>query len=242
MLSIANLEHGDIEHFAVGAAMVHIDRFELKPAVNFLEYIFGGCQLHLTVAVDFTGSNGPPSDPDSLHSVDPTKNQYLKALTAVGGILQYYDREKMIPAYGFGAKIKGHPSTYHKFALNGDYFKPECNGLSGVIDAYHRAAQMTEFLGPTNFAEIIHDINDRCKATEVSQHNQHYHLLVILTDGIIDDIEQTIDEIVVGSDLPLSIVVVGIGEADFTAMDVLDADTKPLFSKTHDRQMSRDIV
>ena len=96
--------------------------------------------------------------------------------------------------------------------------------------------------GPTNFSEIISDINDRCSAIEVSQYNQEYHLLLILTDGIISDINQTIDEIVRGSDLPLSIVIVGVGDADFSSMDLLDADTVPLKSQRYNKVMSRDIV
>lgn len=41
---------------------------------------------------------------------------------------------------------------------------------------------------------------------------------------------KTIDEIVRGAELPLSIVIVGVGEADFDSMDALDADTEPLYS------------
>ena len=45
-------------HFNIGTTDVEVERFELKPVVNFLEYIFGGCNLNLVVAIDFTGSNG----------------------------------------------------------------------------------------------------------------------------------------------------------------------------------------
>jgi hypothetical protein len=45
-----------------------------------------------------------------------------------------------------------------------------------------------------------------------------------------------------GSDLPLSIVIVGVGEADFSSMDLLDADEEPLYSQKFKRYMSRDIV
>ena len=54
-----------------------------------------------------------------------------------------------------------------------------------------------------------------------------------MTDGIINDLEHTIDEIVRGSKLPLSIIIVGIGDANFSEMDVLDADEKPLYSYKH---------
>ena len=65
----------------------------------------------------------------------------------------------------------------------------------------------------------------------VSQRRQRYNILMIITDGLINDIETTIDEVVRGSDLPLSIIIVGVGSEDFKAMDQLDADKTPLFSQ-----------
>ena len=44
------------------------------------------------------------------------------------------------------------------------------------------------------------------------------------------DMQQTIDQIVAASNLPLSIVIVGVGGADFSNMSKLDADFEPLFS------------
>lgn len=76
----------------------------------------------------------------------------------------------------------------------------------------------------------------------VSQTNQKYNILLIITDGIISDLQKTIDQIVYGSELPLSIIIVGVGSADFSAMDELDADEKPLYSSKYRRQMSADIV
>ena len=54
--------------------------------------------------------------------------------------------------------------------------------------------------------------------------------------------QKTIDEIVRGSSLPLSIIIVGVGSEDFSSMDVLDADDEPLYSRTYKKYMERDIV
>jgi len=67
---------------------------------------------------------------------------------------------------------------------------------------------------------------------EMNQYSQKYTILLILTDGIINDLQATVDEVVAGSTLPLSIIIVGIGNADFDQMDLLDADDAPLFSKS----------
>lgn len=41
-------------------------------------------------------------------------------------------------------------------------------------------------------------------------------MLLILTDGQINDMQNTVDAIVAASDLPMSIIIVGVGAADFS--------------------------
>jgi hypothetical protein len=47
------------------------------------------------------------------------------------------------------------------------------------------------------------------------------------------DLQETIDEIVVASTLPISVIIVGIGNGNFSALQKLDADVEPLWSKKH---------
>ena len=49
--------------------------------------MFGGCEISLSIAIDFTLSNGEPSHPNSLHNRDLNKNEYLHAIKSVGNIL-----------------------------------------------------------------------------------------------------------------------------------------------------------
>ena len=53
-------------------------------------------------------------------------------------------------------------------------------------------------------------------------------MLLILTDGVISDIDDTIKAIVDASFLPMSIIIVGVGNADFSNMEILDADKQRL--------------
>ena len=48
---------------------------------------------------------------------------------------------------------------------------------------------------------------------------QVYHVLLIITDGVISDMSQTIKAVITASELPMSIIIVGVGDADFDAMD-----------------------
>lgn len=53
-----------------------------------------------------------------------------------------------------------------------------------------------------------------------------FYILLILTDGEIHDMEQTIDAIseISGKNLPLSIIIIGVGDEDFANMVRLDGD------------------
>lgn len=53
---------------------------------------------------------------------------------------------------------------------------------------------------------------------------QQYFVLLILTDGEITDLDQTREALVRASGLPVSVIVVGVGPADFKAMELLDGD------------------
>jgi hypothetical protein len=136
-------------------------QLDIKSRATFLEYIFGGCEIGLTVAIDFTLSNGQPSKPNSLHYIgDLQKNEYLKAIQAVGSILQYYDSDKQIPVLGFGATIPPYTQqANHCFALNGNIFDPEVDGIENVVEVYKHAIQRVELYGPTNFAPILNLVN-----------------------------------------------------------------------------------
>lgn len=66
-------------------------------------------------------------------------------------------------------------------------------------------------------------------------------MLLILTDGVVTDMNQTRDAIVYASGLPMSIIIVGVGAADFTDMNTLDGDDGVL-KATNGQPVLRDIV
>lgn len=90
--------------------------------------------------------------------------------------------------------------------------------------------------------EFITRVSDVVREARISQEDQQYFVLLVLTDGVITDMDQTISAIVAASELPLSIIIVGVGAADFSAMERLDADTEPLRCGRTGKVMERDIV
>jgi hypothetical protein len=192
---------------------------------TFVDYIRGGCSLEVVVAIDFTGSNGNPREKGTLHYIDTTgatKNDYQNAISSIMTILKSYASKKQYPVYGFGAKINGNEVS-HCFQC-GD--KAEVQGTQGVLDAYRQVFRTgLTMSSPTTFVEVMKKAASRARSNQEkakSNGRQAYTVLLIVSDGAIADKEETAKVLTEISDAPLSIVIVGVGTEDFTAMEFLD--------------------
>ena len=220
-----------------GHLLINSCQIELQP--TFLDFISGGTELSFTVAIDFTASNGSPQDPRSLHYNDPTgaPNQYVTAIRAVGSIVQDYDSDRLFPALGFGARVPPDGRVSHEFFLNLQE-NPYCEGVDGILAAYYQSLNAVQLYGPTNFAPVINHVAKF--ATAFQNDPSNYFVLLIITDGVITDLDATKNSIIAASSLPLSIIIVGVGVEDFSAMDELDADDSLL--RNNGLTAERDIV
>ena len=109
------------------------------------------------------------------------------------------------------------------FPCSGDWDTSKGHDIAGVYELYNYALGNVSLAGPTYFAPLIRFVNQRV-ATEQEYNPLKYHVLLIITDGSINDEQETKDAIVESSSLPMSIIIIGVGHADFSAMDRLDSD------------------
>lgn len=237
---IPSSSHGGYEKVLKG--QLFVDHFVEKTQFSFLDYISSGFQLNFMVAVDFTASNGNPNSPDSLHYIDRSGrlNSYQQAIMEVGEVIQFYDNDHRFPAWGFGARTSD-GNVSHCFNLSTTPTQPEVEGVEGIMGAYATALHNVSLAGPTLFGQVIN------KAAEIAAHSlfaniNKYFVLLIITDGVLTDLQETMEALVRASDLPLSILIVGVGGADFKQMEVLDADNGHRLESSTGRIATRDIV
>jgi hypothetical protein len=107
-----------------------------------------------------------------------------------------------------------------------------------MFQGYKHAIQNTTLSGPTYFSRVLSTVLEYMQA---QVDTQMYHILLILTDGVIHDMKETSDLIVECAKYPLSIIIVGIGNADFSYMEVLDGDDVRLRNSRGEAAV-RDIV
>jgi hypothetical protein len=84
--------------------------------------------------------------------------------------------------------------------------------------------------GPTIFTEVIETAASRAISAQEEARKkglQAYTILLILTDGAILDARATAASLNQVSDAPLSVVIVGVGSADFSSMQFLYDSSKP---------------
>ena len=202
---------------------INIVNIREDPVFDFLDYLRNGLQLNLSIAIDFTGSNGSPTNSTSLHFIKRgSPNQYQTAIEKVGRIIVAYDADKKIPAFGFGAKVNSKYSDC--FAVNFNEANPYVNSWEGALLAYSNCVPNVELYGPTNFAPVIARARQQAQLTS-KQNPLIYHVLMILTDGEISDMAHTKNEARQCMSLPVSILIIGVGNSNFGNMRVLDDDT-----------------
>ena len=111
------------------------------------------------------------------------------------------------------------------FPLNGNIQNANIQGVDQVLDVYQKNLQKIKFGGPTRFAPLIRKAREQVEEQNVTG-AKLYHILMILTDGEIHDLKETIEEIdhISTNYVPLSIVIVGVGNDDFSNMLRLDGD------------------
>jgi len=114
-------------------------------------------------------------------------------------------------------------------------------GVPGIIECYQNALKNIKFSGPTYFAHLLTHWNEMARS-ELEVNRKKYYIYLLLTDGSIHDTDETVDCIVESSGLPISIIIIGIGDANFDAMNFLDADDERLFSRKHQKFQERDNV
>ena len=223
-------------------------QYYLKKKISYLDKISKNkIQINLEIAIDYTKSNKPPNDPASNHFINSINlNDYEKAIKSCGEILSPYDADQLFPVYGFGGippVLNGQPNNEvsHCFNIN---FKEnaEIHGINNILEKYRESLYKVKLSGNTKFSfvlkKVISNIN---KDLKYKRNENHYYILLILTDGVVNDMKDTIDLIVEASYLPLSIIIVGIGNEDFTFMKKLDGDEIPLTNSKGEKR-KRDIV
>ena len=117
--------------------------------------------------------------------------------------------------------------------------KPEIAGLDGVLATYRQVLPQIVLGGPTRLGPVL----EQFRQSVLAWRGQNcYSVLLLLTDGCCTDMKRTKELLVQLSAMAASVILIGIGNADFTEMHELDGIDGELLQDDYGRSVHRDVL
>jgi len=115
--------------------------------------------------------------------------------------------------WGFGVKLNGEKNNCFQCGK-----EAEPVGVTGILDAYRSVFQHPLMMsGPTEWSSVIRNAAKYAVQDESPDDTEQvYTVLLILSDGTFEGMDETLRALGAANTAPLSVVVVGVGGTDFT--------------------------
>jgi len=197
----------------------------LKEKKNtFLNYIYEGYCIKVINAIDLSKKVAGERNNEVVDMV----GEYKEALSKVGNLLSYYDDDVKMVTLGFGAKLLPyHNIISHCFAINNNFFSPIIEGYHEIFNQLEQTEKEIIKSGPVMFSELIEYSIELAKYFKEHDKKQ-YIVLLIASDGDLSDMTTTQELLEKASDLPLSVIAIGVGSSIFEVFDSLKRKRKHL--------------
>ncbi|CAN8015952.1 hypothetical protein HPB47_016605 [Ixodes persulcatus] len=195
------------------------DRFHTFSEVSTAMRRAGLPDIHVIVGIDFSASNEWQGRKtfrgESLHALKGSNphNPYQRALASLGAVLTPLLHGNPIPAFGFGDSVTKDAAVFPLIESG-----TPCLDFNDLMCAYTHTAQKVQLSGPTSLAPLLQ------KAQEIAAHSREFHVVLVLTDGQLDPAGEASSRraVVSCSQLPLSLVLVALGDGPWPALQRWD--------------------
>jgi len=215
-----------LRHNKMATGYIGIDHMDMTLVPSLSHYLSqGGLELDLMVAIDFTRNNMQIDDSEYqdsrsfLHRIRSSgkMNGYQLALTTIAGLFQELEsREKCTHTHiwGFGAEdLKG--NVKNRLRMGRD--KGRVRGVDGLLNAYNETATSNISMGDQkDLRSSLYTAIARAEMNSSAAKLNYSVLLVLCCEGMIHELNETLEQICEASYTPLSIIFVGVGGGTFT--------------------------
>jgi len=197
------------------AGYIIIRTATLIERLTFFGHLKAGLRINFSCAIDFASSNKTSRNIQSLHELSVSrKNQYQATMSSIGQAIEPYSDGRKFHAWGFAAKYNGVLS--YEFPLKSSDGSDELNGLRDLNNSYRN---IVENIKPDMPIRIVPSTIQAIKLVKGKKDPNSYMVHTIMIDDIPVDLDEFMDLLYENQYEPISIVIVGIGEADFTKFE-----------------------
>lgn len=215
--------------------------FEVKQTLSMGEYLSLGISLRCFFAVNCSTSM-EVFNKSYVEGVPKTLIE--SAVEAVSDALLSKQQPPKLGFLGFSALKDGCRTT--SFSFNQNERNCSVGSTAEALELYKKLYPTLEPAKPTKIEPVLERVRLMIKYQDRSK-PKVYSLLVILTDGDIQDQQACVDRIVECSSEPMSIAIVGIGLSNFNKLEFLESGVSQAGAQKQDshskqqlpRQLSR---
>lgn len=182
---------------------------------TFYGHIKNGLRFNFACAIDFNISNRPPRDSKSLHYTTVGEmNPYQTCMTEIYSAIEPYCDGRSFHAWGFAAKYKR--VLNHCFPLVTHDGSPELNSIRDLQNSYWAIFEFIQFDKPVMICPATQMAINQVKG---SKNPADYLVFLILIERVPDDFGDFVDLLYDNQHEPISIVIMGIGEYNFSQFE-----------------------
>ena len=205
---------------------------------SMLQYLSGGTSLDLMIGIDCSVANGEWGTEENLHfSANHWLNDYQAGIQKLGTITENFSRGQHSSLWGLGAKINDRDRDCYVMK------ERLCEGKS-LLKAYDdNVVESTDFsLGDeASLNALIEAATFR--TIRLSKKRPCYTVLVVFTAGDFTELQETVDLICTAAeDAPLSILIIGVGNNDFSSVKKLCGDKNGMLRDSRGIPIAREVV
>jgi len=195
---------------------LEVNNFNLGDNPSLTDFFRDGFNLNLVIGTDFSASKAPSNEDVQSQELD-----LRVALYNIYETLSPYLPDKKAAFYGIGAKPSGCQEPGKNFTLSGNPADPYINRLErlkGIVNGLGNVETLSSLYEP--IIEKAVKLAKQSKATG----SKEYVVAVILTKGAIHDVETTLKSLLGCDVLPISILILGIGEKRFDKLELFEKE------------------
>lgn len=211
---LANNKNKNSEKITIKVENPNYSEQKQQNKFTFFDYMKAGIKLKSIIGIDFTQG--------SEHGIDEKNIQYLQAISEFREIMFCYMRDFYV--YGYGAQFSDINQKHEFFNMNLKDKSP-LHGYTNIERAYKECLKKINYCYNASLSPLVRNIK-HIILDNYKEEDYYIFLLLISNPPKREDIQNCIDVFIENTYLPLSVVVIGIGDKDFK-------DIKNICSRKH---------
>ena len=212
--SIAQLFENDIDLDLKGNKKAKII-CKKKNFFSLLDYLESDIHLNTTFAIDFSETSGT-----NTHHLVKDETTFSILMNNFINLLEPYNEDEFFYIYGFGFQFKENLNEVsNMFPITQDIDRPSV-AMKNIKSTYSNFLDNIKFSKiKTNLDLIIKQFNEKIKDDIDDYDIREYNVLLLFANNDINNEKEFYNEIILSSDLPISVVIIGLGKGPFTKLE-----------------------